>query len=556
MGLPLNKKKMFLVYILFLIISLVTFAYAINEISVNNKSDNLSIKPDIGIKPMPIIEPIDETILPDIILTNFNIDKRESFVNESTSGYFDVEILNLNNLSFNAYLIINNADYLKQQFEISNSGRYDLQTINFSEPGNYTLTLFLDPENSIEESNEDNNIISLNITIIENMTIPGSYTNETLPIINETNSNLPIINQTNTPNPLINETNFTDIITGDVILDNINETPLVNTPLVEIPSQRSYIYFNNQLLETIDSDSNTNTYYHQDLQNNIVLVTDDNGQVIQTNEYEPFGREISYNDNIYNSKKFSTKEKDDSGLIYFGARYYDENSGRFISTDPSFNPSESSYAYAGNNPLKFTDPDGRAKQSVNKEFINNPPRNDDGARESKRYLYQSLSDFSTKFKQANPNQLNLKADRVGGAIGLIGVANDIYEPFRDAYDKNYDPRAWNNFWAKYIPAAETVIIFDSHSRWTDPITGVQMIGTDMPYRYNINDRDITYAMENVNTEKDFDTFFNLMNVQRDKKTKHLVFKTISNKPISSEMEKLYYKMDTRAHIPELKNNAK
>ena len=47
-----------------------------------------------------------------------------------------------------------------------------------------------------------------------------------------------------------------------------------------------------------------------------------------------------------------------------------------------------------------------------------------------------------------------------------------------------------------------------------------------------------------------------MNVQRDKKTKHLVFKTISNKPISSEMEKLYYKMDTRAHIPELKNNAK
>ena len=83
-----------------------------------------------------------------------------------------------------------------------------------------------------------------------------------------------------------------------------------------------------------------------------------------------------------------------------------------------------------------------------------------------------------------------------------------------------------------------------------------MIGTDMPYRYNINDRDITYAMENVNTEKDFDTFFNLMNVQRDKKTKHLVFKTISNKPISSEMEKLYYKMDTRAHIPELKNNAK
>jgi RHS repeat-associated protein len=63
--------------------------------------------------------------------------------------------------------------------------------------------------------------------------------------------------------------------------------------------------------------------------------------------------------------KFTGKERDqESGLDYFGARYYGSSMGRFMSPDPSglsyadpTNPqSLNLYSYVLNNPLKFTDP--------------------------------------------------------------------------------------------------------------------------------------------------------------------------------------------------------
>jgi RHS repeat-associated protein len=66
------------------------------------------------------------------------------------------------------------------------------------------------------------------------------------------------------------------------------------------------------------------------------------------------------------TQKFTGKERDvESGLDYFGARYFSAAQGRFSSTDPkprSAHPldpqSWNRYAYARNNPLSFVDPDG------------------------------------------------------------------------------------------------------------------------------------------------------------------------------------------------------
>jgi RHS repeat-associated protein len=63
--------------------------------------------------------------------------------------------------------------------------------------------------------------------------------------------------------------------------------------------------------------------------------------------------------------------------MYMQARYYDPVIGRFYSNDPlgfrdihSFNR----YAYANNNPYKYTDPDGRDPSEAFKplsDFFNN-----------------------------------------------------------------------------------------------------------------------------------------------------------------------------------------
>ena len=59
---------------------------------------------------------------------------------------------------------------------------------------------------------------------------------------------------------------------------------------------------------------------------------------------------------------FSAKEKDsETGLSYFGSRYYSSDLSIWLSVDPMSDkyPSLSPYTYCANNPVKLTDPDGR-----------------------------------------------------------------------------------------------------------------------------------------------------------------------------------------------------
>jgi RHS repeat-associated protein len=67
------------------------------------------------------------------------------------------------------------------------------------------------------------------------------------------------------------------------------------------------------------------------------------------------------------SLKFTGKERDaETGLDYFGARYYSGGQGRFTSVDPIWITKErmldpqrlNLYAYGRNNPLRYIDPDG------------------------------------------------------------------------------------------------------------------------------------------------------------------------------------------------------
>ncbi|MBO2525266.1 MAG: hypothetical protein CW341_06165 [Bacteroidetes bacterium] len=58
---------------------------------------------------------------------------------------------------------------------------------------------------------------------------------------------------------------------------------------------------------------------------------------------------------------FSAKEKDtETGLSYFGARYYSSDLSIWLSVDPMSDkyPSLSPYVYCANNPIKLVDPNG------------------------------------------------------------------------------------------------------------------------------------------------------------------------------------------------------
>jgi RHS repeat-associated protein len=114
------------------------------------------------------------------------------------------------------------------------------------------------------------------------------------------------------------------------------------------------------------------------------IVMDAVGNVVSRHDFTPFGEEIpastvgrdanfgSGNDNI--AEKFTGKQRDtESGLDYFGARYFGSALGRFTSPDPItatplhiINPQRwNMYAYGMNDPLAYTDPDGRDAIAVN-----------------------------------------------------------------------------------------------------------------------------------------------------------------------------------------------
>jgi len=105
-------------------------------------------------------------------------------------------------------------------------------------------------------------------------------------------------------------------------------------------------------------------YYHPDHLGSSSYITNLDGEVVQHIEYVPFGEVfIEERNNIWNTPYlFNAKEFDEeTGLYYYGARYYDPRVSLWISTDPKQESyfAFSSYVYCGNNPLIYIDPNGK-----------------------------------------------------------------------------------------------------------------------------------------------------------------------------------------------------
>jgi RHS repeat-associated protein len=104
-------------------------------------------------------------------------------------------------------------------------------------------------------------------------------------------------------------------------------------------------------------------FYHSDHLGSTSYVTDASGEVFQHLEYFAFGEtfveEHSNTDRI--PYLFNGKELDDeTGLYYYGARYYDPATSIWMSVDALADnfTGWSPYNYTFNNPLRFIDPDG------------------------------------------------------------------------------------------------------------------------------------------------------------------------------------------------------
>ncbi len=128
---------------------------------------------------------------------------------------------------------------------------------------------------------------------------------------------------------------------------------------------RFYIFANGKRVCEVESATGTTHYSHGDHLGSSSVLTSAAGVETRHWEYSPFGRErFGTTQPFAVSHRFTGQVLDDeTGLYYYGARYYDPNLGRFIQPDTVIsdlaNPQAlNRYAYALNNPLKYTDPTG------------------------------------------------------------------------------------------------------------------------------------------------------------------------------------------------------
>ena len=104
-------------------------------------------------------------------------------------------------------------------------------------------------------------------------------------------------------------------------------------------------------------------FYHLDHLGSSSYITDREGRITQHTEYIAFGevlfeehstsRTIPY---LFNGKELDTE----TGLYYYGARYYDPKISLWLNVDPLAEkyPHVSPYTYTLNNPIMLVDPTG------------------------------------------------------------------------------------------------------------------------------------------------------------------------------------------------------
>jgi RHS repeat-associated protein len=108
--------------------------------------------------------------------------------------------------------------------------------------------------------------------------------------------------------------------------------------------------------------SSTTSYNQADGVGSISSLSNGSGALVQTYTFDSFGTQTASTGSLTNPFQYTGRESDsETGLYYYRARYYDPNTGRFLSEDPDrWNGSGVDfYPYAENQPTAYRDPTGR-----------------------------------------------------------------------------------------------------------------------------------------------------------------------------------------------------
>lgn len=117
-------------------------------------------------------------------------------------------------------------------------------------------------------------------------------------------------------------------------------------------------------------------YSLQNRNQSCTLEIDGEAEIISREEYYPYGGTAiwltrSQIEACYKTLHYSGKERDRTGLVYYGYRYYAPWLLRWLTPDPAGEiDGMNLFSLARNNPITFNDIDGRMREEGNKLYLN------------------------------------------------------------------------------------------------------------------------------------------------------------------------------------------
>ncbi|HGY1486754.1 RHS repeat-associated core domain-containing protein [Morganella morganii] len=236
-----------------------------------------------------------------------------------------------------------------------------------------------------------------------------------------------------------------------------------------------------RLLHWQDGKKDHQRFSYDNLIGSSGLETDGDGNLLSQEEYYPFGGTavlVAGTDSgiDYKTHRYSGKERDATGLYYYGYRYYQPWAGRWLSSDPAGTVDGLNlFRMVRNNPVTLRDDDGR--KPISENFS-----------EEKGDMVYGLAGFRGKYissalgrpflpdsKDAPASIIDLYNNTVSGQV-LMSVDMKILQNFMkspDKYEKKLSPpadikdrvqksRAYP-LWDSYFSAGEKNEKFNIHS---------------------------------------------------------------------------------------------
>ncbi|MGA8014861.1 MAG: RHS repeat-associated core domain-containing protein, partial [Candidatus Dormiibacterota bacterium] len=145
-------------------------------------------------------------------------------------------------------------------------------------------------------------------------------------------------------------------------------------------------------------------YFLTDAEGSVVAVINGSGQTVSDRYgYDPYGNTTYESGSVANPFGYAGGYTDGTGLIHFGARYYDPLTARWLERDYYAAGTSSPYAYAGGDPTDLIDPSGLS------------PRNWTGIQWQWWGIQFYLNQSDTKFVE----HLLSIGSNIGGVVGVV-----------------------------------------------------------------------------------------------------------------------------------------